>query len=141
MARSSDGGLHWEKIEGVSGGIYSIVTSGPNKPIYAAGDSGVYTSNDGGKSFKLVYTGASYTSFSVSPTQPQVLYGLTGTGVYHSTDGGHTWSALPHLKGNLYGLTADPNNPLQVYLSISYPTELYRFNQTDNAWASLTPKT
>jgi len=140
MARSTDGGLHWQKMPGVSGGIYSIISAGPNKPIYATGDSGVYASHDGGKSFQLVYSGASYTSFAVSPVQPQVLYGTTGTGVYHSSDGGHTWSLLPHIKGNLFGLAADPTDASQVYLSLSYPTELYRFSQASSGWSSLTPK-
>jgi photosystem II stability/assembly factor-like uncharacterized protein len=141
MARSTDGGLHWEKIAGITGGVYSIVTAGANKPIYVSGDAGVYASENGGKSFQLVYSKTSFgSSLTVSPVEPQVLYGETATTVYHSSDGGHTWSQLPQIKGNLFNLAADPSNAAQVYLSLSYPTALYRFNQSSSSWSSLTPK-
>jgi photosystem II stability/assembly factor-like uncharacterized protein len=141
MARSADGGMHWQIIKSISGGIFGdIVTAGPGKPIYASGDSGVYASNDGGKTFKLVSAGVSYGSLTVSTLNPQMLYGRTGTGVYYSADGGKTWQPLPHVAGNLFGLVADPHNASQVYLSMSYPTEVYHFDQASQKWVSLTPK-
>jgi hypothetical protein len=141
MARSTDGGLHWQIIQSVSGGIFGgIVTAGPDQPIYASGDAGVYASTDGGKTFKLVNAGITYGSLTVSPINPQMLYGRTGTAVYYSANGGKTWQALPHIAGNLFGLVADPHNASQVYLSMSYPTEVYRFDQASRQWISLTPK-
>lgn len=140
MARSTDGGIHWEVIKGITGGIFGLATSGPHSPIYASGDAGVYVSRDGGKTFTLVNNQAAYGSLSVSPAQTQVLYGRTGTAVYRSTDGGHTWSPLPHIAGNLGNLAVDPTNATILYLSLSYPTEVYRFSQTNAIWSSLTPK-
>jgi len=140
MAHSSDGGSHWQLFKGITGGVFGIVTAGPNQPIYASGDAGIYASHDGGKTFTLVNSQTAYGSLTVAPTQPQVLYGRTGTAIYHSTDGGHTWSALPPVKGNLFGLVADPHNASQVYLSLSYPTAVYRFDQASKAWSPLTPK-
>ncbi len=141
MARSTDDGEHWTIIKSVSGGIFGgIVTSGPGEPIYAAGDAGVYVSNNGGQSFTLVNSDVDYSSLTVAQTQPQTLYGHTATAVYRSTDGGKTWSALPHIAGNLFGLAADPNNASQVYLSLSYPTAVYYYNAQQGKWESLTPK-
>lgn len=141
MARSMDGGLHWEIVKSISGGIFGgIVSAGPGKPIYASGDAGVYASNDGGQTFKLVNAGIAYGSLTVASTNPQMLYGRTGTGVYSSANGGKTWQALPHVAGNLFGLVADPANASQVYLSMSYPTQVYHFNQASQKWISLTPK-
>jgi photosystem II stability/assembly factor-like uncharacterized protein len=141
MARSTDGGMHWQIIQSISGGIFGgIVTAGPGKPIYASGDAGVYASTDGGKTFKLVNAGITYGSLTVSPVNPQVLYGRTGTAVYYSANGGQTWQALPHVAGNLFGLVADPHNASQVYLSMSYPTAVYHFDQASQQWISLTPK-
>jgi photosystem II stability/assembly factor-like uncharacterized protein len=140
MARSTDGGIHWEVIKGITGGIFGLATSGPHSPIYASGDAGVYVSRDGGKTFTLVNNQAAYGSLSVSPAQTQVLYGRTGTAVYRSTDSGHTWSPLPHIAGNLGNLAVDPTNAAILYLSLSYPTEVYRFSQTSAIWSSLTPK-
>ncbi|MBE3558009.1 MAG: exo-alpha-sialidase [Ktedonobacteraceae bacterium] len=141
MARSTDGGQHWEKVQGVTGAVFGhIVTAGPGKPLYVAGDAGIYASTDEGKSFTVVNTQAAYGSLTVSPKDPQTIYGRTAQGVFRSTDGGKTWSTLPKIKGNLYNLVADPENAPQVYLTMQYPTELYRFDSASNTWLSLTPK-
>ncbi len=140
MAYSTDGGIHWQVIKNITGGINDVTTAGPHSPIYASGDEGIYSSLDGGKTFQLVYTQASFASLTVSPIQPQVIYGKTGTGVYHSEDGGHSWSALPHISGNLAVLSADPSDITGVYLSLSYPTELYHLSQDSKEWLPLTPQ-
>ncbi len=140
MARSSDGGVHWQVIAGVSGGVFGATTLGPHQPIYASGDSGIYASKDGGKTFTLVYTQSSYGSLIASPVQPQLLYGKTGQAIYKSTDGGHSWQALPTIKGNLQDLAPAPSSAALLYLSLSYPMEVYRFSQSDGKWSSLTPK-
>lgn len=139
IASSSDGGIHWTTIPGTSDGVDDMVTAGPNAPIYASGNDGVYVSTDSGKTFKLVYTQASYSSLAVSPDQPQTLYGKTSTTIYRSTDGGKSWIALPHISGNLAVLAVVPGHPLEVYLSLSYPTEMYRLDSSGTAWTSLTP--
>jgi photosystem II stability/assembly factor-like uncharacterized protein len=141
MAYSTDGGIHWEVIKNISSSVNDGTTAGPHSPIYASGDAGIYSSSDGGKTFKLVYTQASFASLTASPAQPQVIYGKTGTSVYRSDDGGHSWNTLPHISGNLAVLSADPMNASSVYLSLSYPTALYRFSQDSNNWLSLTPQT
>ncbi len=148
MASSNDGGIHWQVIKGITGGIFSLTTAGPHKSIYASGDSGVYISNDEGETFTLVPTligtgqnpQAAHGALSVSPAEQDVLYSKTGTAVYRSVDGGRTWQALPHISGNLTSVAIDPLNASQVYLSLSYPTEVYRFNQSSEMWSSLTPK-
>lgn len=140
IARSSDGGVHWQVLKGISGGVYDMAMSGPNSPIYASGDAGIMVSQDGGTSFKLVNSQASYAALAVSPTQPQVLYGKTGLSSYRSTNGGQTWQALPHINGNLAVLAINPSNASQVYLSLSYPTAVYQLAQSDTAWHSLTPQ-
>src|SRR6266704_2346650 len=140
MARSTDGGAHWQVLKGINGGIYDAATAGANSPIYASGDAGIFSSLDGGKTFTLVDAEASFTSLTVSPVQPQVIYGKTGLATYRSSNGGHTWSALPHISGNLAVLAVDPSNASQVYLSLSYPTAVYQLGQNGTQWQSLTPR-
>src|SRR5437588_997254 len=54
-ARSTDGGAHWNVIPGMTQhAVFGMATGGPNRPIYASGDEGIYASQDGGKSFTLV---------------------------------------------------------------------------------------
>jgi hypothetical protein len=141
MAYSIDDGTHWQVIKNITSSINYVTTAGPQSPIYASGDAGIYSSSDGGKTFQLVYTQASFASLTASPSQPHVLYGKTGTSVYRSDDGGHSWNMLPHISGNLAVVTADPMNALSVYLSLSYPTALYHFSQDNKVWLSLTPQT
>ncbi len=140
MAYSINGGNSWRVFKDITGAVTGVTTPGPHSPIYASGDAGIYASLDGGASFKLVYSQASYLSLTASPLNPQILYGETAVAVYRSEDGGKTWSALPHITGTLSNLAADPMNVSKVYLSLSYPTELYDFGQNGNVWTSLTPK-
>jgi photosystem II stability/assembly factor-like uncharacterized protein len=136
VAQTSDGGQHWQVIKSLQDSIFEMTTAGANQPIYARGGAGIYASRDGGQSFALVNQ-TSYASLTVSPQQPDTLYGKLALGVYRSTDGGKTWSQLPAIKGNLQVLVADPSNIDQVYLALSYPTEAYHF--ANNAWQSITP--
>lgn len=139
LARSSDAGSHWQVIPNVTNGIFGAASAGPGKPVYVNGDSGLYTSNDGGKTFTQTNQDATYAALTVSPIEPQTLYGKTGRAVYRSTDGGHTWKVLPALKGNLENLAPDPQQASQLFLALSYPTATYHFDQQSNQWSSLTP--
>lgn len=139
IANTIDGGLHWQVVKNIQNSIFEMTTPGPKAPIYASGQDGIYISHDSGKSFTLVYTQHSYSSPSASPQQPETIYGKLGLGVYRSTDGGKSWSKLPNIKGNLQVLVADPTNAQQVYLSLSFPSEVYLFQAENKAWHSITP--
>ena len=140
MARSTDGGNHWQEVHGITGGIFNLVSAGPHRLLYASGDNGIFVSSDEGKTFLNVNTRVSYGSLCVSTTSPQTLYGKTGTAIYRRRDGGQSWQALPHLPGNLGTMIVDPVDTQQVYLSLSYPTQVYRFDRLRNVWISLTPQ-
>lgn len=135
-ALSSDDGKHWQVVKSLQDSIFEMTSAGANQPIYARGGAGIYVSQDGGQNFSLV-TQTSYASLTVSPQQPDVIYGKLALGVYRSSDGGKTWSQLPAIKGNLEVLVADPGNANQVYLALSYPTWTYHF--ANNSWHSITP--
>ncbi len=141
IAFSSDAGVHWQLASGIQNAVYEIATSGPGGPIYASGDDGVFVSQDGGRSFNLVYSAKSPGSLTVSPAQPQIIYGRTGSTIMRSADGGHTWKTLPAVKGGtIWNLVADPKNPSLLYLTLSYPTAIYRYDDQSGQWTSLTPK-
>jgi hypothetical protein len=139
IARSQDGGAHWQLLKGISGSIFEMTTAGPHDPIYASGDAGMYVSHDQGQSFTLV-AHSSYTGLSVSVQQPEIVYGETGRRVYRSTDGGRHWHPLPTLHGNLGNLVVDSKDAMNVYISLSYPVAVYHFEQRRQRWISLTPR-
>ncbi len=141
LARSVDGGAHWQVFKSINGGIEDMAMAGPHSPIYASGDAGIYSSLDEGKTFTLVAPQVNYASLTVSPVQPRYVYGKTGLAVYQSSNGGRTWSALPRISGNLAVLAADASNATQVYLSLSYPTAVYQLQPERAGWQSLTPHT
>jgi photosystem II stability/assembly factor-like uncharacterized protein len=116
-----------------------MVAVGAHGPIYASGAAGLMVSSDEGTTFRVVNAKVSYVSLAASPLQWQVLYGKTGLATYRSADGGRTWTILPPLKGNLAILAVDPDSASQVYLSLSYPTAVYRLGQDSAGWQSLTP--
>ncbi|HTK09590.1 MAG TPA: hypothetical protein VL485_20640 [Ktedonobacteraceae bacterium] len=140
VARSTDRGATWKTVAGnFNGSLFYAATAGANTPIYITGDSGVFVSKDEGKTFTQVNS-AFYPGLSVSPQQPQIVYGKNARGIYRSDDGGHTWKALPLIKGNLQDLAPDPAHANLLYLSLSYPSQVERYDQGTQQWSSLTPK-
>jgi photosystem II stability/assembly factor-like uncharacterized protein len=146
-ALSEDRGAHWQvvTIPGISKSIYYMVTGGPNMPIYASGDGGTYVSTDGGNTFTLVNPNY-YAYLTVSPVAPETLYGRTGVSIYRSDDGGKTWNALPKLptaqsatNGRFESFTPDPTHVAVLYLLLSYPCGVVRYDQSSGQWTSLTP--
>ncbi|GAC1392672.1 MAG: hypothetical protein NVS4B11_35670 [Ktedonobacteraceae bacterium] len=139
MARSTDSGMHWQVLPGITSSIFTMATAGPHSPIYASGDEGTYVSNDEGKTFTSVSQDY-HPNIVVSSSQTQNIYSHDATTIYHSTDGGKTWHTLPKIKGTLAFMAADADSASKVYLSISYPTEVYSLDQSSTTWLSLTPK-
>src|SRR5579863_415091 len=75
IARTTDGGIHWQVVPGITGSVQEMTIAAQHQPIYAAGDAGVYTSTDDGQTFKLVYDQHPYLSLAVTPQNPQLVYG------------------------------------------------------------------
>ncbi len=139
VARSTDRGATWQTVGDFNGSIFYAATAGTHGPIYVTGDSGVFFSKDEGKTFSQVNT-SFYPGLSVSPQQPEIVYGKNARGIYRSNDSGHTWNVLPPVKGNLQDLAPDPANSNILYLSLSYPSQVERYDQSSQQWLSLTPK-
>lgn len=140
MAQSTDGGKHWQSVQGINGGIIDLIATGPGRPLYADGDAGMFVSTDEGKTFLNVNAQVAYGALCGSTASPQTLYGKTGTAIYRSNDGGRSWQALPRIQGNLANLLVDPMDAQQVYLALSYPTQVYHFDRRRATWMSLTPQ-
>ncbi len=111
---SEDSGKTLNKLDGTSGIIsieYQI--SDPNI-IYAASDSKVLKSIDGGKGWKDVTGGLKdIHRVRVARSKPDILYVATLNGVFRSDDGGTSWKdASGDLKAkNIQIVEIHPTNP------------------------------
>ncbi len=79
------------------------------------GESGLYTSTDGGATFSLSFSGGHIGTLAISPSNTRVAYCTLSTfanilGLYQTTDGGASWNNV--LSGS------NPLNSLVQYMSV-----------------------
>ena len=74
------------------------------KRVYAAGDSGLYRSDDAGETWQAAGAGlpnGGVVALAFDPRQPQRLYAVTPAGaLYLSEDGATSWQALASTASN-----------------------------------------
>ena len=116
MFKSTDGGTNWRSLttglpraeEGLGRIGIAVAPSEPSR-IYASVEanknSGVYVSNDGGESWKLINSdhriggrGPGAMGIAVAPDNPNVLY-VANTTTWKSTDGGKTFVGFKGAPG------------------------------------------
>lgn len=90
---------------------------------YAGTSSGVFSSTDGGRSWRgLPAPGNNYVqALAIAPNNPDVIYagrvGSDARGLYRSTDAGRGWQRLTDaLDLDVYAVTLDPKKPTTVYI-------------------------
>ena len=116
LYKSTDGGSTWRKLEaglpGASQGLGRIgvdISVSNSKKLFATVDArengGIYTSDDGGESWKLVTTdrrlwgrGSDFAEIRIHPKNPNILF-IANVASYKSVDGGLTWSSLKGAPG------------------------------------------
>ena len=149
--RSDDGGKSWKNM-GLKNSerISKIIVHPENSntvfvaaqgPLWSkGGERGLYKSDDGGESWRLVlsdneWTGA--TDIVLDPDDPNTLYAATwqrhrtvaaymgggpGSGIHRSTDGGETWerltTGLPKSNMGKIGIAVSPFDPDVIYAAI-----------------------
>ncbi len=128
----------------------------PDNPtiLYASGhpqgggNLGVLRSDDGGQSWQQIFTGlegetVDFHSMTISPADPQRLYGAFQGRLYVTRDGGDSWQAaaaegLPWQAGFCWGapcLTADTADPNLIYAATA--VGLYHSQDGGENWTLL----
>lgn len=126
--KSTDGGSTWTRLsgnglpDGILGRVNVAPTSDPNR-IYAmieAKKGGLYRTDDGGKSWKLINDKNEYrqrawyfNTVFADPKTPDTVYVLN-TALYRSTDAGKTFKNLHTPHGDDHELWIDPTNPKRM---------------------------
>jgi photosystem II stability/assembly factor-like uncharacterized protein len=126
LYRSSDDGANWKRLEGhglpsgVLGRIGVSVSGADGNRVYAiieAEKGGIYSSDDGGETWKLINPDHRFTQRAwyfhhifADPKHADTVYVLN-TGVSRSNDGGHTFEFIRAPHGDNHGLWIDPEQP------------------------------
>ncbi len=121
--RSLDGGQTWLLASSsLSTNFVSDLACDPSDAgtLYAAADSDVFKSVDGGASFAATGLNHSVHRFAMDGRPPATLYAATSdTGVFKSSDGGENWSAANGgiADHSIADLALDPSNPLRLFVA------------------------
>lgn len=114
---STDAGAHWsQSIAGV--GFDSVVVDPSNNQNVYAGGSGLYISDDGGKTWR-VDRGMANDILAVDPADPTHLWGSNiFIGLLESTDQGRTWNSVATGRATyLDDLIVDAASGSTLYLA------------------------
>jgi photosystem II stability/assembly factor-like uncharacterized protein len=170
--KSTDGGKSWTHMGLAPTRQIAKVIVHPTDPdrlwVAAQGspwgphpERGVYRSDDGGKSWRLLLsanpdTGAN--DLAIDPRNPDILYaamwqhrqkpwhgyqitsGGPGTGLFKSTDGGETWTRLGNglpARAGKFAVAVSPADPNRLYaLAEAKPREggLFRSDDAGASW-------
>jgi len=155
---SADEGESWTR-GGVRQGMHSdcivrMLRSDARSPeiVYAGTDFGLYRSDDGGATWRLLENpmkGSMVWSIAIDPVDPVVMFAGTGTpstpGIFRSTDAGKSWSRLsveiakdcPNVGvPRPTGIAIDPTNDRNVWVGLEVDGVRYS-RDGGETWATL----
>ena len=130
LFKSTDGGEHWTELtrnaglpEPIWGKIGVSVSAADPSRVYAlieAADGGVFLSDDGGATWKLVNDDRRlrqrafyYTRIYADPKAKDTVY-ILNTGLYRSTDAGKSIRGIRVPHGDNHDLWIDPKDPRRM---------------------------
>ena len=126
VAVSTDNGASWSEItitaltSSWSIQVFSPASSNP-QIIYAGSDGGgIQKSTNGGASWVFFNNGLTdkhVVDIDVHPTNPDIVYAVTGSGIFKSSNGGMGWSASTNPAGQVTGIVISRSSPTTLFAS------------------------
>ncbi len=123
--------------------VHALAMDAEGKSLFLGAHTGLFRSNDGGRSWQKVALSAKHAHLDVmavapDPKDPLTIYVATHeAGVLRSTDGGVTWmEANTGLAGlDVHGLAIDPNAPGKLHAAVREKGEgIYRTTDRGGKW-------
>ncbi|HEX2641666.1 MAG TPA: hypothetical protein VHU81_01645 [Thermoanaerobaculia bacterium] len=135
--RSVNGGASWQpvlEIEPAAGGVRAFAAAGGT--VYAMAGQELYTSQDSGTTWHLVFAGGDLIDLAVDPQNPEKAYLATPIGLYRTTNAGAVWTpaaAGPQIV-DLRSVAVAPSRPATLYAITG--TTLYRSDDGGATWTA-----
>ena len=134
--------ISWESIGPGGGGWLTSLAFAPPRTIFVGCDiGGVYRSDDGGESWKIINDGLNnYFVFEivVDPSNSSTIFLGTAGGVFKSIDSGENWEfkggmEIPPMGPGYFAppiasIAVDPNNPETVFAGVG-DTRFHTYGQ------------
>lgn len=154
LYQSKDGGATWTQLSGglplASDGLGRIgigIAPSNSRIIYATVDAkvggGIYKSEDGGDSWKLINTdyrlwgrGGDFAEIRVHPKDPNTLF-VGNIASYRSDDGGLTWTSIKGAPGgdDYHRIWINPKNPsIMIFAADQGATVTVNGGKTWSSW-------
>jgi photosystem II stability/assembly factor-like uncharacterized protein len=133
---SHDRGDTWSAMNPPPGGVPIEVAVDRSTPqrVYVGLQSGLYRTEDGGRTWTLLHFGL--TGVVIDPSDPRVLYAFGSK----SVDGGLSWTTLPtgDVASGVNALTLDPGSPGTVYAAGNDSAPgIFRTSDGGRSWTPL----
>jgi photosystem II stability/assembly factor-like uncharacterized protein len=122
--------------------VHALALDAEGRTLFLGAHTGVFRSDDGGRSWKKVALSAKQTSFDVmgvtpDPKDTKTIYVATHeAGVFKSTDGGTMWKEINTGLGgpDVHGLAIDPNDGKVHALVREKGEGIYRSTNGGGKW-------
>jgi photosystem II stability/assembly factor-like uncharacterized protein len=123
--------------------VHALALDSNGQTLFLGAHTGVFRSDDGGRSWKKVPLSTTHSHIDVmavtpDPREPKTIYVATHeAGVFKSTDGGLSWKQANHGLGGMdvHGLAVDPNAPATLYAAIREKGDgVYRTTDGGEKW-------
>ncbi len=135
VQRTTDGGEHWEKLEGVfsefpnASRVYGITQMKDGSVMFATTQHGLLRSEDLGSSWESINLLTSpgqltIRAAGIAPKDPNVIYYATPGTFYRTSDGGKTWQTQKFPSSRIpRAMLIDPDDASVLYVGVAAPVE------------------
>ena len=134
---------HGAKGSGRFEHVHALAVDGEGRTLLLGAHTGLFRSEDGGKSWQAIALAANHAHLDVmaiapDPKDPLTIYvGTHEAGVFKTTDGGTTWTeANAGLAGmDVHGLAVDPSVTGKLHAAVREKAEgIYRTTDGGAKW-------